>query len=63
MLGILYKVHPDIDPDTDPGLLNKRTPHLQKKRTLYQKSFFDKVEGADFKYENTFKNSTPKILK
>ena len=56
--GILYKA----DPDPDPNLQKKQTPDFQKKGTLYQhllhekKTHFDKFQGADFKYDNSFFN-------
>ena len=61
-IGILYKA----DPDPDLHLQKKRTTDLQKKRSLYQNSLydlkfiFDKIEGVDFKYDNSFFKSQPK---
>ena len=44
LYGKLYKADPD--PDPDPGHLEKADP--------VPKIIFDKFEGADFKYDNTF---------
>ena len=50
LYGKLYKAEPDPDPDlqkkADPGHLEKADP--------IPKIIFDKFEGCDFKYHNTF---------
>ena len=54
--GIFYKVDPGLDPDH----LKKRTlclrkgGHYRKVHCMSQKINFDKTEGADFKYDNSF---------
>ena len=53
---MFYKVDPDLDPDH----LKKRTlclrkgGHYRKVHCMSQKINFDKTEGADFKYDNSF---------
>ena len=55
ILGILYQA--ELDPDSD--LQKKQTPDLEKahpipKLILSVRLMFDKIEGANFYYDNSF---------
>ena len=54
-MGLLYQA--ELDPDSD--LQKKQTPDLEKahpipKLILSVRLIFDKIEGANFYYDNSF---------